>query len=140
MNELKISNEMSVKILDKINRSLSKAIRIKGNYSRQNDILRVWNSFGEIIFTIVATSGRRFGHDSDMLEIKSTGLTNDSIMSLMIMNDKILESRFESKPTSTDQDINEFISSLLQSEPDNELTMKRINAEGHNKQDIIYLV
>ncbi len=140
MNELKISNEMSVKILDKINRSLSKAIRIKGNYSRQNDILRVWNSFGEIIFTIVATSGRRFGHDSDMLEIKSTGLTNDSIMSLMIMNDKILESRFESKPTSTDQDINEFISSLLQSEPDNELTMKRINAEGHNKQDIIYPV
>jgi len=140
MNELKISNEMSVKILDKINRSLSKAIRIKGNYSRQNDILRVWNSFGEIIFTIVATSGRRFGHDSDMLEIKSTGLTNDSIMSLMIMNDKILESRFESKPTSTDQDINEFISSLLQSEPDNELTMKRINAEGHNKQEIIYPV
>lgn len=140
MNELKISNEMSVKILDKINRSLSKAIRIKGNYSRQNDILRVWNSFGEIIFTIVATSGRRFGHDSDILEIKSTGLTNDSIMSLMIMNDKILESRFESKPTSTDQDINEFISSLLQSEPDNELTMKRINAEGHNKQDIIYPV
>ncbi len=140
MNELKISNEMSVKILDKINRSLSKAIRIKGNYSRQNDILRVWNSFGEIIFTIVATSGRRFGHNSDMLEIKSTGLTNDSIMSLMIMNDKILESRFESKPTSTDQDINEFISSLLQSEPDQELTMKRINAEGHNKQDIIYPV
>lgn len=138
MNELKISSEMSVKILDKINRSLIKAVRIKGNYSRQNDILRVWNSFGEIVFTIVATSGRRFGHDSDMLEIKSSGLTHDSIMSLMIMNDKILESRFESKPDSTDQDINEFISALLQSEPDSQLTMKRINAEGHNKQDIIY--
>jgi|GEM_PF-2667237 len=138
MNELKISNEMSVKILDKINGSLIKAVRIKGNYARQNDILRVWNSFGEIVFTIVATSGRRFGHDSDMLEIKSSGLTNDSIMSLMIMNDRILESRFESKPDSTDQDINEFISALLQSQPDSELTMKRINAEGHNKQDIIY--
>jgi hypothetical protein len=138
MFELKISQEMSVKILDKINESLSRAIRIKGNYSRQNDILRVWNNFGEIVFTIVATSGRGFGHNSDMLEIKSTGLTNDSTMSLLVLDNRIHESRFESKPSSSDSDINEFISSFLQSEPDYDLTLKRITAEGHNKNDLIY--
>ena len=139
MNELRINDQNIDRIKQKTVQLLKLGVKIKGNYQRQNNIIRTWSRYKNNIFSIVATSGREFGHNSDMLEIKSFGLSKDYYLAILIINNQIFETRLESQAQATDQDTNAFINSFLASEADLKLIKEKIEAEGHNLKDIIFL-
>lgn len=141
MNEL--TKIQTNKILDKIKSDLSYGYKILGNYSDQNDIIRVWCRLRESktnkLFAVVATSGRRFNNSGSILELQSFGLGKNYKLAFLLIDENIKETTITHTTTGTEYPLTDFISEFLQAQPDRDLTQERLLTEGYNPKDVEWI-
>ncbi|MBU0976495.1 MAG: hypothetical protein ABIE03_02030 [Patescibacteria group bacterium] len=82
---MKLQKSVSDKLIAKIKSDLQQGVKILGNYSSQSDSIRVWTSFNNTEFGVVATSSRRFKTTFDLIEIQAF-LTGKQALKMTILH------------------------------------------------------
>lgn len=126
-------------LMQKVKHDLSFGVKIRGNESNRNDVIRVWTSSESEVFGLIATSSSRFNGSINFIEIqsfqqkpyiklslinKSRTMESDEIeVKFTLLN----ENFFELTEKVEEKLIDGFIKQYLLSKPDSELT--KINFE-----------
>ncbi|MDD3647705.1 MAG: hypothetical protein PHS44_04365 [Candidatus Dojkabacteria bacterium] len=145
---MKLQKIVSDKLICKIKTDLQQGTKILGNFSNQNDSIRVWTRYKNIEFGIVATSSRRFQSSLDLIEIQAF-LPGKEALRMTILNNKgeveislkRLEKNFTpaSKSETRKAYLTEFLDSYLNSEIDKDLNMKYFERSFRNPSQYKHL-
>ncbi|HRN85711.1 MAG TPA: hypothetical protein PKU78_03825 [Candidatus Dojkabacteria bacterium] len=138
-------------LMSKVKEDLSAGVKIFGNEINHNDVIRVWTSYEDNIFGLIATSSNRYNSSVNYIEIQSfkqkpylkLSLINKSTDNDIPQIDSritLLNENFFELAENVDENLSkEFIEQYLRSKPDPKLTKFNFEKYAYNKKQYEWL-